>query len=69
MPCHHTKHVRNVGPVLFVHNENNAHVMPRVTAHAVTSCAHCTVHALTEVCINLQGVPPTEGEGETIVTP
>ena len=34
------QHARNVGPNLFVHNENSAHVMPRVTAHAVTSCAH-----------------------------
>ena len=29
-----------MGPILFVHNENIAHVMPRVTACAVTSCAH-----------------------------
>ena len=29
-----------MGPILFTCNENIAHVMPRVTAHAVTSCAH-----------------------------
>ena len=36
---------RNVGPKLFVHNENSAYVMPCVTAHAVTSCAHCAACA------------------------
>ena len=40
MPCHHVQHARNVGPILFPCNENIAHVMPRVTAHAVMSCAH-----------------------------
>ena len=40
MPRHHVQHVQNVGPILFAHNENIAHVMPRVTARAVTSCAH-----------------------------
>ena len=34
-----------MGPNLFMHNENNAYIMPRVTAHAVTSCAHCATHA------------------------
>ena len=29
-----------MGPNLFMRNENSAYVMPRVTAHAVTSCAH-----------------------------
>ena len=29
-----------MGPNLFAHNENSAHVMPHVTARAVTSCAH-----------------------------
>ena len=29
-----------MGPILFARNENIAHVMPRVTARAVTSCAH-----------------------------
>ena len=40
MPCHHAPHVPNVGPILFVHNENIAHIMPRITACAVMSCAH-----------------------------
>ena len=26
------------GPILFAHNENIAHIMPRVTAHVMTSC-------------------------------
>ena len=34
-----------MGPNLFAHNENNAYVMPCVTAHSVTSCAHRMVHA------------------------
>ena len=42
MPHHHTQHVRNLGPSLFAHNENIAHVMPCGTAHAVMSC---TAHA------------------------
>ena len=29
-----------MGPILFAHNENIAHVMPHVTAHAVMSCTH-----------------------------
>ena len=33
------------GPILFVRNENIAHVMPRVTARAVTSCTHRAAHA------------------------
>ena len=45
MPRHHVQHVRNVGPILFTHNENIAHVMPRVTARVVMSCAHRTAHA------------------------
>ena len=45
MPRHHMQHARNVGPILFARNENIAHVMPRVTAHAVTSCAHRVVRA------------------------
>ena len=45
MPRHHVQHTQNVGPILFVHNENIAHVMPRVTARAVTSCAHHAVRA------------------------
>ena len=34
-----------MGPILFMHNENIALVMPCVTACAVTSCAHRTAHA------------------------
>ena len=45
MPRHHVQHVQNVGPILFVHNENIAHVMPRVTAHAMMSCVHHVVCA------------------------
>ena len=40
MPRHHVQHAQNMGPILFMHNENIAHVMPCVTAHAVTSCMH-----------------------------
>ena len=36
---------QNVGPILFAHNENIAHIMPHVTARAVTSCMHRAVHA------------------------
>ena len=32
-----------MGPILFMHNENIAHVMPHVIAHAMTSCAHRAV--------------------------
>ena len=39
------QHAQNVGPILFVRNENIAHVMPRVTARAVTSCAHRAAQA------------------------
>ena len=45
MPCHHMQHARNVGPILFMCNENIALVMPCVTTCAVTSCVHCAVHA------------------------
>ena len=38
MPCHHAKHVQNVGPNLFVHNENSAYVMPH--AHRQASCPY-----------------------------
>ena len=34
-----------VGPILFMRNENIAHVMPRVTTRAVTSCVHHAVRA------------------------
>ena len=45
MPHHHMQHTPNMGPNLFVHNENHAYIMPCVTAHAVTSCVHHAVHA------------------------
>ena len=44
MPCHHVQHVRNVGPILFMRNENIAHVMPCGTTDAMMSCAHHMVH-------------------------
>ena len=40
MTHHHAQHARNVGPNLFVHNENIAHVIPCGITHAMTSCAH-----------------------------
>ena len=45
MPRHHMQHAQNVGPILFARNENIAHVMPRVTAPAVMSCAHRVARA------------------------
>ena len=39
------QHAQNVGPNLFVHNENSAYVIPHVTTHAMMSCAHHAVHA------------------------
>ena len=45
MPRRHVRHMRNVGPILFVHNENIAHIMPRDTTCAMTLCVHHTVHA------------------------
>ena len=45
MPRHHVQHTQNVGPILFVFNENIALVMPCVTARAVTSCMHRAAHA------------------------
>ena len=47
--------MRNVGPILFARNENIAHVMPRVTACAVTSCAHRMAGKLAALII--RGVP------------
>ena len=44
MPRHHMQHARNVGPNLFIRNENHAYVMPCATACAVMSCTHCAVH-------------------------
>ena len=45
MPRHHLQHAPNMGPILFARNENIAHVMPHVTACAVTSCVYCAAHA------------------------
>ena len=45
MPCHHMQHAQNMGPNLFICNENGAYVMPRVTTCAVMSCAHHAAHA------------------------
>ena len=45
MPHHHTQHAQNMGPNLFVRNENSAYVMPHVTTHAVTSFMHHATHA------------------------
>ena len=39
------QHMRNMGPNLFAHNENIAHIIPRGTARAMTSCAHRMAHA------------------------
>ena len=44
MPHHHAQHAQNMGPILFACNENSSYIMPWVTAHAVTSCTHCTAH-------------------------
>ena len=44
MPHHHMQHAQNVGPNLFVCNENSAYVMPLITARAVMSCTHHAVH-------------------------
>ena len=44
MPHHHVQQMRNVGPNLFVCNENSAYIMPHVTAHAVMSCMHHMAH-------------------------
>ena len=35
MPRHHMKHTQNVGPNLFMRNENSAYVMLRITVHEV----------------------------------
>ena len=45
MPHHDMQHMQNVGPNLFMRNENSAYIMPHVTAHAVSSCTYCAVHA------------------------
>ena len=45
MPRHHMLHVQNVGPNLFMCNENSAYIMPHVTACAVMSCVYHAVNA------------------------
>ena len=55
MPRHHMQHVRNMGPILFMHNENIAHVKPCVTTHAMTSCAR--VHAGKPATLIIHGAP------------
>ena len=39
------QHAQNVGPNLFMHNENSAYVIPHVTACAVMSYTHHMAHA------------------------
>ena len=51
------QHARNVGPILFVRNENISHVMPRVTACAVTSCLHHAAHAGKPAALIIHGTP------------
>ena len=48
-----------MGPNLSARNENIAHVMPRVTARAVTSCAHraACAHAGKPATLNIRGAP------------
>ena len=54
MPHHHAQHAQNMGPNLFMHNENSAYIMPCVTACAVTSCTHCMAHACRQAgCLNI----------------
>ena len=57
MPHHHVQHARNVGPILFACNENIAHVMPRVTARAVMSCADRVVHTHRQATLIICGMP------------
>ena len=58
MPRHHAPHSQNVGPILFARNENIAHVMPRVTARAVTSCAYrAMAHAGKQAALIIRGAP------------
>ena len=45
MPHHYVQHMQNMGPNLFLRNENSAYIMPHVTAHVMTSCAHCAACA------------------------
>ena len=58
MPLHHMQHSQNVGPNLFVCNENIAHVMPRGTACAMTSCTHCVAYASRQAAtLCIRGAP------------
>ena len=58
MPRHHVQHAQNMGPILFACNENIAHVMPCVTACAVTSCMHRTARACRQAAtLIIHGAP------------
>ena len=57
MRRHHVQHARNMGPILFTHNENIAHVMPCVTASAVTSCAHCAARTHKPATLIIHDMP------------
>ena len=48
-----------MGPILFARNANIAHVMPHVTAHAVTSCTHhaARAHAGKPAALIICGAP------------
>ena len=46
-----------MGPILFVHNENIADVMPHVTAREVMSCAHRAAHAGKLAALIICGAP------------
>ena len=54
------QHVRSMGPILFMHNENIAHIMPCVTACSVTSYAHhMRMHAGNLATLIIHGMPGT----------
>ena len=57
MPRHHMQHVRNVGPILFACNENIAHIMPHVTACAMTSCVHPLARTRKPATLIICGAP------------
>ena len=47
-----------MGPILFMRNENIAHVMPHVTARAMTSYAHRVARARRQASHpNYNGMP------------
>ena len=52
MPHHHVQHAQNVGPNLFMRNENHDYIMPHVTACAVT--AMCVSHS---TCMQASWLP------------